>query len=93
MIYEILVIILPLVTSPYLARVIGAEGVGVYSYAYSVAYYFVLVAMLGIKNYGNREIAKVRDDQERMNHLFSDIFFYSCMHCNNSNASLCYLCS
>ena len=75
MIYEILVIILPLVTSPYLARVIGAKGVGVYSYAYSVAYYFVLVAMLGIKNYGNREIAKVRDDQERMNHLFSDIFF------------------
>lgn len=39
MIYEILVIILPLVTSPYLARVIGAEGVGVYSYAYSVAYF------------------------------------------------------
>lgn len=75
MIYEVLVIILPLITSPYLARVIGAEGVGSYSYAYSVAYYFVLVAMLGIKNYGNREIAKVRDNQEQTNQLFSDIFF------------------
>ena len=42
MIYEILIIILPFITSPYIARVIGAEGLGVYSYSYSIAYYFVL---------------------------------------------------
>lgn len=39
MIYQILIIILPFVTSPYIARTIGAEGLGTYSYSYSIAYY------------------------------------------------------
>jgi len=73
MIYEILIIILPLITSPYIARVIGAEGLGIYSYSYSIAYYFVLFSMLGLRNYGNRAIARVRDDQQEMNKTFSDI--------------------
>ena len=73
-IYEILVLILPLVTSPYIARVLGAEKIGIYSYTYSVAYYFVLAAMLGIRNYGNRAIAIVRDDQDVLNKEFSNIF-------------------
>lgn len=55
--YQILVLILPLVTAPYLSRVLGAEGLGVYSYTYSIAYYFVLFGMLGVNNYGNRAIA------------------------------------
>lgn len=74
MIYEILVIILPFITSPYIARVIGAEGLGVYSFTYTVAGYFVLFAMLGIKNYGNRTIAVVRDDTEKLNSTFSNLF-------------------
>lgn len=73
MIYEILLIILPFVTSPYLSRVVGAEGLGIYSYSHSVAYYFVLVSMLGLKNYGNRAIARVRDDKESLNKTFSNI--------------------
>ena len=73
MIYEVLIIILPFITSPYIARVIGAEGLGIYSYSYSVAYYFVLFSMLGIKNYGNRAIAQVRDDQEILNVVFSNL--------------------
>lgn len=73
MIYEVLVLILPFVTSPYIARVIGAEGLGIYSYSYSVAYYFVLFSMLGIKNYGTRAIARVRDDGKSLNETFSNI--------------------
>lgn len=73
MIYEVLVLILPFVTSPYIARVIGAEGLGIYSYSYSVAYYFVLFSMLGIKNYGNRAIARVRDNEKLLNETFSNI--------------------
>ena len=42
MIYQVLIIILPFITSPYIARVIGANGLGTYSYSYSIAYYFVL---------------------------------------------------
>ena len=73
MMYEILVLILPFITSPYIARVIGAEGLGIYSFSYSVAYYFVLVSMLGIKNYGNRAVARVRDDPDQLSHTFSNI--------------------
>ncbi|MBR4627241.1 MAG: flippase [Ruminococcus sp.] len=73
MIYEVLVIILPFVTSPYIARVIGASGLGVYSYSYSIAFYFVLFSMLGLKNYGNRAIAMVRDNEKHLNETFTNI--------------------
>ena len=73
MIYQILVLILPFITSPYIARVVGAEGLGVYSYSYSVAYYFVLFSLLGIQNYGNRTIAKVRENQKLLNEVFSNL--------------------
>lgn len=73
-IYELLILILPLITSPYIARVIGAEGLGIYSYTYSVAYYFVIFANLGIQNYGNRAIAKCRDNKADRCRIFSEIF-------------------
>ena len=41
-IYQVLVIILPLITAPYIARVLGKNGVGIYSYTHSIANYFVL---------------------------------------------------
>ena len=73
-VYEVLIILMPLVTSPYIARVLGAERIGIYSYTYSIAYYFMMFAMLGIRNYGNRMIAGVRDDREKLNRSFSSIF-------------------
>ena len=75
MIYEITILILPFITSPYIARVIGAEGLGTYSYTYTIANYFVLFSMLGIKNYGNRAVAKNREDPEQLNKVFSGILF------------------
>lgn len=74
MIYQVLVWLLPIITSPYVSRVIGAEGIGVFSYSYSVAYYFVLFSMLGLVNYGNRAIAQCADNQESLNRTFSSIF-------------------
>ena len=72
--YQILLVILPLITAPYISRTLGATAVGVYSYTYSVAYYFLLIAMLGIGNHGNRSIAAVRDDREKLNKTFSSIY-------------------
>ena len=72
--YQILVMILPLITAPYIARILGTEGVGIYSYTYSVAYYFVLFAMLGLNNYGNRQVAKVRDDKDKLSKTFISIY-------------------
>lgn len=71
--YEILIVLLPLLTSPYVSRVLGAYNIGVYSYTYAVANYFVLFAALGIKNYGNREISRNRDDQKKLDETFSSI--------------------
>lgn len=72
--YQILLVILPLVTAPYISRTLGATAVGVYSYTYSVAYYFLLFAMLGIGNHGNRSVAAVRDNKEKLNKTFSGIY-------------------
>lgn len=62
--YQLLLIIAPLVTIPHVSRVLGAEGVGGYSYTYSIAYYFVLFATLGMAQYGVRLIAQAGEDRE-----------------------------
>lgn len=73
-IYQLLLILLPLITTPYISRVLGTDGVGTYAYTYTVANYFVLLAMLGVKNYGNRSIAAVRDDKELLGKVFWQIY-------------------
>lgn len=60
--YQILVLLLPLLTSPYISRVLGPTSLGIYSYYYSVANYFTLFALLGINNYGNRLISSCKKD-------------------------------
>lgn len=78
-VYQILILIIPLVTTPYLSRVLGADGIGEYAYNYSIATYFVLFAMLGLSNYGNRTIASVRDDKEKLSQKFSSIYCIQCI--------------
>lgn len=71
--YQLLVLILSLITTPYISRVLGAEGVGIYSYTLSIVTYFVLFGSLGIAMYGQREIAYVRDDKEKRSKVFWEI--------------------
>lgn len=75
-IYQILILILPLITAPYVSRVIGAQGTGVYSYTSSIVQYFILFAMLGMNNYGNRTIAKCRDNKEELSKKFSSLYVF-----------------
>lgn len=72
--YNVLVLILPLITTPYISRVMGAGKVGIYSYAYSVASYFGMFILLGLSNYGNRTIAGVRDDKKELSKTFWSIY-------------------
>lgn len=72
--YQLLILIVPLVMTPYLTRTLGAEGIGQYTYAYSIAYYFVLFSRLGLNEYGNRTIAAVRDNQEELAKNFWSIY-------------------
>jgi O-antigen/teichoic acid export membrane protein len=68
--YQLLLIVVPLVTTPYLSRVLGAEQVGVYSYTYSIANYFVLFATLGMSQHGVRVVAQVGDDRAKRSRAF-----------------------
>lgn len=72
--YQILMVISPLITSPFIARTLGNEKYGVYSYYYSIAYYFGIFILLGLSNYGSRVIAQNRaEGQERINRIFSEL--------------------
>lgn len=75
-IYQVLAIIVPLITTPYLSRVLGADKIGVFSYAFSIVYYFGLFAMLGVNNYGNRSIAAVSGDEEKRSKTFWSIYLF-----------------
>lgn len=69
-------VLLPLLTTPYLSRILGAGGMGKYAYAYSVAYYFTLFIKLGLDYYGNRTIASVRSDKSRLSSTFWEIYYF-----------------
>ena len=71
--YQILTLILPIVTTPYLARVLGATGVGIYGYTFSICTYFNLFGSLGVALYGQREIAYNQDNKTKRNKIFYEI--------------------
>lgn len=71
--YELLNIIVPFITTPYISRVLHADGVGTYSFTHSIVTYFMLLAALGTASYGMREIAQNRDNKEAMSKLFWEI--------------------
>lgn len=71
--YQILVLILPLITAPYISRVLGPENIGVYSYTISIATYFILFGSLGIAMYGQREIAYMQNKPEKYSKAFWEI--------------------
>ncbi|MBM6688327.1 polysaccharide biosynthesis protein [Collinsella tanakaei] len=72
--YQVVRIAIPLVTTPYLTRVLGSEPLGVYSYTYTLAMYFTYFVLLGLNQYGNREIAKARGDRESLSRTFWSIY-------------------
>ena len=82
-VYRILSIITPLVTSPIVSRALGPENLGIYSATQAYASYFTLFAMLGIENYGNRTIASSRQDNRDLQSAFWSIYavqvFSACM--------------
>lgn len=73
LIYQTLTLILPLITTPYLSRVLGSEPIGVYSYTFSIVSYFILFGSLGVSLYGQREIAYVNDDVKKRKKIFWEI--------------------
>lgn len=72
-IYQILVIIIPLITTPYISRVLGVENVGIYSYVSAVSAYFVTFSQLGLNLYGRRQISYIRADMKKTSNTFKQL--------------------
>ena len=67
-------IIFPLITFPYVSRVIGTEGFGQYNFSFSIADYFIIFAALGIHSYAIREGAKNRNDKALTDRFCCEVF-------------------
>ena len=72
--YQLLVIILPLITVPYVSNILGAEGIGNYAFTHANMQYFIIFGMVGITLYGNRQIAYVRGNKEKLKNTFFSIY-------------------
>lgn len=76
LVFQVLSIILPIITAPYLARMLGVEGVGISSFTLSIVAYFILFANLGISSFGQREIAMYQDNKKKYSKIFWDLMAY-----------------
>ena len=63
--YQLLVIVLPVITTPYITRVFSSNDLGSYGYYNSIVTYFILLATLGVANYGTKEISGHRKEVEK----------------------------
>ena len=66
-------VIFPLITAPYISRVLEPDGVGLFNFSTTYAGYFALVAVLGIPTYGVREVSKLRNDSNALIVLISQL--------------------
>lgn len=82
--YKVLNVLFPLVTTIYISRILCPAGVGKVAFAQNVCSYFTVVAALGLPTYGIREIARHRNDRNKVDELFSDFFWI-----NIISTSLC----
>ena len=68
--YQVLKILMPLITVPIVSHALGASGIGTYAYSNSITQYFVLITSLGLPLYGTREIARAEDNKIELSQKF-----------------------
>lgn len=76
LVYQVLILVLPIITTPYISRVLGATNVGIYSYTYTNLSYFILFGALGVYLYGQREIAYAGKDESKRKQIFWEIVIF-----------------
>lgn len=74
--YQILIIIIPIITTPYLSRTLGAEQIGIYSYTSSIVSTFILCGTLGLTLYAQREIAYVQENVYKRSKIFFEMILF-----------------
>lgn len=71
---SILNLIFPLITFPYVSRVLSVDGIGIYNFSTNYVNYFILIASLGISTYAVREGAKYRENKNKIEEFSNQIF-------------------
>ena len=72
--YQLFLILVPIIVTPYVSRVLQPEGVGQFSFSSSIITYFTIFAALGCNLYGQREISKYQGDKHKQSVVFYEIF-------------------
>lgn len=75
LLYQLAQVLIPIILVPYLSRTLLADGIGQYSFSYSIITYFTLFATFGFDNYAQREMSKVRDNKFEQSKMFLEIVF------------------
>lgn len=76
LIYQMLAILIPIITTPYVSRVLGATAIGDYSYTFGIVSYFGIIALTGTQSFGQREIASKLNDSYQKSIAFWEIFLF-----------------
>lgn len=71
---DIMSVLFPLITFPYVSKILQVDNLGKYNFAASVIEYFILISQLGISTYAIREGSKVREKKDRIQQLSSELF-------------------
>ena len=74
-------LVFPLVTFPYVTRIMGPDSLGLFNYTTAIAEYFTLFASLGFPVYGIREVAQSKDDPKKLQDVTSAIFTANAIAC------------
>ena len=74
LLYQALILIIPLIVSPYLTRCMGGKALGTYAYVNSIAYYFLVLANLGIFRHGQRIVARDKEEPSALRRSFWSLY-------------------
>ncbi len=75
--YQVTIIILPIITIPVVSKALGPEGLGIWNYIYSIVTYFLISAGLGVNQFASREIAIARNDKSKLSQKFWELEAFS----------------
>ena len=73
LVYQLFSLITPLIVTPHISRALGSDGIGQYSFTYSLITYFVLFAAFGFNTYARREVARFQGDKIEQSKIFWEV--------------------
>lgn len=76
-VYQVLKILLPIVTVPIVSKALGPEGIGTFNFVTSIVNMFIMACGLGLATYGTREIALVQDDKKQLSKKFWELEWFN----------------